>query len=267
MAARLERDLEDLVALAAARRVDLDRVALLLADQGAGRGRGDRDLALLHVGLHLADDLVGLLLLGILILERDRAAEHHRVALQLGDVDDLGARQLVLELGDAALVQALRLLGRMVFGVLGQVAMRARLGDRLDDAWALDLLALFQLLFELGVTPGGHRDLVQLCHGVAFDRPVNLLFFQRKNAPAPSWREGIRRNNPGGRALRGRRPLWGGCLRGRDGPGYGGVSLGEMQGGSATGRRPVTSPLVNAPIVSHSALCAVDRARGRRGNL
>src|SRR5579863_9021255 len=48
---------DDFVRLAAARRVDLDHVADRLADHRAGGRRGDRDLARLHVGLGVADDL------------------------------------------------------------------------------------------------------------------------------------------------------------------------------------------------------------------
>ena len=62
----------------------------------------------------------------------------------------------VLELDDAALVVRLRLLGGMIFGVLRQIAVRARLGDRLDDARALDLLAAPELRLEGGVA--GDRD-------------------------------------------------------------------------------------------------------------
>ena len=43
-------------------------------------------------------------------------------------------RQVVLELLDPALDEALLLPGGVVLGVLAQVAVGARLGDRLDDA-------------------------------------------------------------------------------------------------------------------------------------
>ena len=143
----------------------LDGVALLLADQRARCRRGDRHLADLHVGLALADDLVDLLLFRILVDHRHGRAEHHGRARELGHVDHLGARELVLELGDAPLVMALRLLGGMVLGVFAEIAVGARLRDRLDDARALDLLAMLQLFLELGVPRRRHRDLVQLCHG------------------------------------------------------------------------------------------------------
>ena len=87
-------------------------------------------------------------LLGVLVDQRHRRAELDRRAGQLGDVDHLGALQHVLELDDAALVVRLRLLGRMIFGVFREVAVGARLGDRLDDARALDLLAMRELRLQ-----------------------------------------------------------------------------------------------------------------------
>ena len=84
------------------------------------------------------------------------------VAGQLGDVDDLGARELVLELGDAAFIEGLRFLGGVILGVLREVAMRARLGDRRDDPRTLDLLAVLQLLLESRVAAGASSELVHL---------------------------------------------------------------------------------------------------------
>ena len=62
-----------------------------------------------------------------------------------GGVDDFGGRQLGLDLADAAFDEALLLARGVVFGVLGQVAVTARLGDRLDDARTI--LALQPLEF------------------------------------------------------------------------------------------------------------------------
>src|SRR6202044_4244682 len=53
----LPLQLNDFIRLGAARRDDLDLRAFLLADQRPGERRGDRDPALLGVGLGLADDL------------------------------------------------------------------------------------------------------------------------------------------------------------------------------------------------------------------
>ena len=96
---------------------------LRLADERTRDRRGDRDLAVAHARLEVADDLVFDLLVGVLVDERDGGAELDRVAGQLRGVDDIGAADAVLELGDPRLVQALRLLGGVILGVLRQVAM------------------------------------------------------------------------------------------------------------------------------------------------
>jgi hypothetical protein len=49
-------------------------------------------------------------------------------------VDDLGVPELRLEIGNAAFDEALALARRLVFGVLGKVAVRARVSDRLIAA-------------------------------------------------------------------------------------------------------------------------------------
>src|SRR5262249_39936565 len=126
-------DLFDFVGLGAAWRHYLDAGALALADERACERRGDRDLAFLGVGLGFAHQLPHLFLFGVLVEKRHGRAERDAVAREFRDVDDLGARELVLELGDARLVVRLRLLGRVVFGILRQVAVGARIGNLLDD--------------------------------------------------------------------------------------------------------------------------------------
>src|SRR5215470_2194579 len=141
-------DLFDLVGLGPARRHHLDARALALADERTGERRRDRYLALFGVGLGLADELPHLFLFGVLVDQRHGRPERDGIARELRYVDDLGARELVLELGDAALVVRLRLLGGMVFGVLRQIAMGARVGNLLDDTRPLDLLAVLELILE-----------------------------------------------------------------------------------------------------------------------
>src|SRR5205823_14800978 len=113
-------DGDDLVGSVAARRRDFDVVALALADQRARQGRGDRQPAVLDIGLVLADDPEGLLLVGFFVGQGDGGAEFYDRARQFGDVDDLGAGDLVLELGEAALDKALAIAGGVIFRILGQ---------------------------------------------------------------------------------------------------------------------------------------------------
>src|SRR5205807_129284 len=140
--------------------------------KGAGEWGGDGDALLLGVGLRLADDLPHLLLVGILVDHGDGRAERDGFAGQFRDVDHLGARELVLELGDAALVVRLFLLGGVILRVLGQIAVRAGIGDLLDDAGPFHLLALLQLGLERRVALGRHRELF---HRSFVLRPVMRL--------------------------------------------------------------------------------------------
>src|SRR5262245_3883200 len=130
-------DFHNLVALAAARGRDLDRIASALADDGARDGRGHRYHALLHIGLELTDNLIDGLVLGSLVDERDPSAELYGVARQFRNVDHLGAADLVLELGDPSFGPALLLFSGMIFRILRQIAMRARFLDGPNDARAL----------------------------------------------------------------------------------------------------------------------------------
>src|SRR3569623_910427 len=75
-------ELSDFICLGAARCDDLDGAALLLAVQRARERRGDRDAALLGVGLGFTDDLIDHLLLGVLVDLRLGRAEHVGVARQ-----------------------------------------------------------------------------------------------------------------------------------------------------------------------------------------
>src|SRR5215216_1364823 len=149
-------DLHDLIALAAARRHDFDRITLLLADDGPCNGRGDGDLALLHIGLELADDLIDRLLVAVLVEEGHESTEFHRVAGKLGDIDHLRTRHLILEFGNAGLDPALLIFRGMVFGIFRKITMGACLGDRLNDSRALNRLQVLDLLKHGLMARSGH---------------------------------------------------------------------------------------------------------------
>ncbi len=70
--------------------------------------------------------------------------------------------ELVLEVGDARLGDALLLLGGMIFGILRQIAVGARFGDLLDDARALDGLEILDLSLKRSIALRGHRHLVHI---------------------------------------------------------------------------------------------------------
>ena len=115
-----------------------------------------REQSARHVRLVLAHYAIGDLIARIEILEHDRGAEAHHVGRLAADLDDLGAREAVLDLADARLDHRLLLLGRVVLRVLGDVAVLARAADRGGDRRALDALQAAQLFGELVVTLAGH---------------------------------------------------------------------------------------------------------------
>src|SRR5215813_14237245 len=157
LACLLVLNLENFVAARAPRRRHLGAVALGLADQCARNGGRDRNLAIAHVRLVLADDLVFDLVAGILILQRDRRAKLDFVAAELGGIDDLGAADLVLNLGHLGLVEPLRLLSSVVLGILGQIAVLPSVRNLLNDARTLLDLEAVQLGLELLEPLDGHR--------------------------------------------------------------------------------------------------------------
>jgi hypothetical protein len=77
------------------------------------------------------------------------------------EVDDLRGGELALHLLDAALDEALAVLGGLVLGVLAQIALGTRLGDGVDHRGPVDGLEAVQLFLELlgaalGDRNGGH---------------------------------------------------------------------------------------------------------------
>src|SRR5215471_3453809 len=152
--------LHDLIGPGAAGCDDLNIGAFLLAHQRTGERRGDRDLAGLGVRFRLADDLPDRLLVGVLVDQRDSRAEFDGVARQLRNVDDIRARKLVLQVGNAALVVRLLLFRGMVLRVLRQIAVRTGVGDLLNDTRTLNLLAMLEFVFQNGIARSRHRYLV-----------------------------------------------------------------------------------------------------------
>src|SRR5262249_30685573 len=144
-----ECDLENLVHALAAGHAHLDLVAGLFAQERSGERARDADRAGVDVALVRADDAVGHFLVGLGVREADRAAERDLVACELLRVDDLGARELVLDLLDAPLDERLAVPGGVVLRVFAEVAVVTRDGDGLDDRRALDALEMVELLAKL----------------------------------------------------------------------------------------------------------------------
>src|SRR3569833_3412166 len=126
---------DDFVLTIAARCLDDRHVTLLLADEGTGDGRTHRYAPLFDVGHKNTDEQKTHQDARQHHKENHCGTEHHlAVGIQTCDVDDLRVGEFRLDFGNAALDEALLLFGGMVFGVLLQIAVRTRLGDRIDDA-------------------------------------------------------------------------------------------------------------------------------------
>src|SRR5690606_36061808 len=194
-------DVDDLVLARASGRFDGDAVAGMLADQRARHRRGNRDQAQLDVGLQVADDLVALLLVGLDVGDRHLGAEYDLVAgVEPGHVDDVGVREFALELLDAAFDEALLLTRGVVLGVLLEVAVRTRVGDRGDHLRALDRTELL----ELGAQPLRAGQGHGCSHGVWLLKRRRAGWRAVPAAPTP----GRCRDSPGNAAAPWRRRRW-----------------------------------------------------------
>src|SRR4029079_1953799 len=140
------RDGDDLVGDVAGRNLDGDVLALLLAEQGAPDRALVADLALGRLGLGRADDGEG--------LRAVRAADPHGradldVVVRMVLVDQRRILDQRLERLDAALDERLLVLGVLVLGVLGEVAVLLGVVDPLRDLRTAHGNHLLELLAEL----------------------------------------------------------------------------------------------------------------------
>ncbi len=85
-------------------------------------------------------------------------AELDGITIQLGDINHLRARQLVLDLGQPAFNPALPVLGSMIFGIFRKIAMLTRLRNRLNHRRAFSRFQVLHFFVEGFETVGGHRN-------------------------------------------------------------------------------------------------------------
>jgi hypothetical protein len=103
------------------------------------------------------------------VFQLDRGAEHDAaVGVERLRIDDLRVGQLAFQVGNAAFDEALLFLGGVVFGVLRQVALRTRLGDRLDHGGPLHGFQMLQLGAQFFCAHDGEGEFVHTAN----------LFFQ-----------------------------------------------------------------------------------------
>ena len=157
LASSMDRQqLDDFELPRAARRRHLDRVAFLLVQERAADRRRRRDQSLGRVGVFGHHELKDQLLAGALddVQRRSEAGAIGRDAI---DVEQRDLRHALLQHADARLDQPLALLGRVVLGVLAQVAQLARAQDfprQLDLQLAIERV---NLVLELLDQPLFHR--------------------------------------------------------------------------------------------------------------
>src|SRR4051794_16920483 len=155
-------DLEDLELHRAARSLDLDGLALLLADDRLPDRRFVRELVLGRVGLGRPDDPVLDRLLGADVAELHLRTDGDDV---LGDVllrDHARVAEPLLEGRDAVLEQRLLVFRVVVLGVFGDVAELARGLDAVGDLAALVVREVLDLLLQLLVAFRSKDDVLQL---------------------------------------------------------------------------------------------------------
>ncbi len=126
------------------------------------------------------------------LTELDLGAELDLAPAELGGIDHLGARERLLEEGDAGHDHALLVLGGVVLGVLLEVAVLARDANFLLHLRRIDLFEALELLAEPRLPLGCHRNLVGHGRGLSRVRAAR----GSSTAPRPS-----RRLSPSGDRL------------------------------------------------------------------
>ncbi len=154
-------NIEDLEMAHSTGGLNIRHIIGVLPDQGTRNRRTHRNLALLDIGLVLTHDLVTHLFAGRGIHQHHCGPENDTAfGIQVPWINDLSIGQLALKLLDTPLDEALAFLGGIIFGVLGQVTVRARLGDRGNHRRAFDRLQVLQLFAQLIGTDHGQWYLV-----------------------------------------------------------------------------------------------------------
>ena len=166
----------------AGRGVDGEGLACGLANHGAAEGGVVGELELHGVGFLRAGDAV-LGLLAMLVLNNHGAAQTHPAVGFVLVFNDDGVGQNVLDLGDAAVELGLLVLGGIVLGVFGQVAVGAGFGDHGGDFALTGGFQVIQFLFQVGKTQTG--DLKFFCHiqNPFSDKNINSSRYYRRIMP------------------------------------------------------------------------------------
>src|SRR5207244_11846448 len=159
----------------AARRLDLDGLAELVAEQRGAEGGGRRDGSAAADGADLDPER-----LAVLVLDLDDGADPDLVATRI--VDDLCVVEPCAKRADARLEHALLVLRRVVLEVLGEIAELARLLDRGHDFGAARPREVGELVaYGFGLLP----RLPLLGHGLS--SPTRCSPGPHRGTRAPSY--------------------------------------------------------------------------------
>jgi asparagine synthase (glutamine-hydrolysing) len=154
-------DVHDLERELAARRGDLDGLALLAPHDRFPDGRFIRELVLGRIRLGRADDVVLDRLAGFDVAETHLRPDGHLARLDLLLRDHARALEPLLEHRDARFKMCLLVLRGVVLGVLGDVAELARFTNAIRDLASLFRREVLDLLLELLVPVGSENDFLQ----------------------------------------------------------------------------------------------------------
>src|SRR5215211_4607770 len=177
-------DVENPELQGAARRGDLDRLALLAPEDRLPDRRFVRELVPGGIGLGGADDVVLDRLPRVDVLELHARTDGDGVRGDLRGVEHACLPEPLEQHRDPALEQGLLVLRVVVFGVLADVAELARDADAVGDLAALLAGQVVDLLLELLVAVGGEDDLV---HG------LRLPFKKERREARRHWIESYHR--------------------------------------------------------------------------
>src|SRR6266849_3148066 len=111
----------------------LDLVAYLTIEEGAADGGSGGDHSLFDVGFFAADELVFNFLALLHVNDDDARAVAGTVFRNIGEVQHAEVAHALFKLADFGVDVALALLGVLVLGVFGEVAVRAGNGDFLGE--------------------------------------------------------------------------------------------------------------------------------------
>ena len=124
---------DDFKFLFAGRSGDFDFVADLAIEEGLANGRGGGDETLFGVGFLGTDKLVFDLYVALGVEHGESGTVTGAILGNVGEIEHAEIAHALLELGDTGVNVTLALLGVLVLGVFGEVAVGARDGDFLGE--------------------------------------------------------------------------------------------------------------------------------------